>query len=221
MKIIPILFSTPMVVALINERKTMTRRIVKIQPTFNEFNIEPHDSRGFVQKKQVGVNPDKFEVIQQWLCPFGNIGDILWVRETYCFVSLEHAHDLLEGVKDRNQIIYKASVHDDWMKYAKEKYGYKWKPCIHMPKEACRLFVEITNIRIERLQEIGEQDAVKEGISNNVTKYYDYLREDFITESAYHSFFTLWESINGANSWENNPWVWVIEFKQVLKPVGF
>lgn len=204
MKYIPILYSTPMVQALQAKRKTMTRRIVKY----------PCKSKTHHVGIESGEPPVSF-------CPYGEIGDVLWVRESYCYVGLDHAHDLLEGARDNNQNVYKASIHEDWIVYAKKKYGYKWKPAIHMPKEACRMWLEITNIRVERLQDIGELDAVKEGISNNETKYFDYLRKDFLNETAYHSFFTLWQSINGADSWNKNPWVWVIEFKQVDRPEGF
>jgi hypothetical protein len=128
---------------------------------------------------------------------------VLWVREKWAYMINSY---------DNKPMGYYHST---------DEYSGKWKPSIYMPKEACRIFLKITEIRVERLQDISEQCAVKEGISNNETKYYDYLRKEFITESAYHSFFTLWESINGEGSWDANPWVWVIKFEQIEKPEDF
>lgn len=142
-------------------------------------------------------------------CPFGKVGDILWVKETSCWVLLEHAHDLLEDPINDSQIVYKSNVHPDWMEYAKEKYGYKWKPSIFMPKNAARIFLEITNIRIERLANISEEDAVAEGC-------FQYEKEtDWLT--AKYGFELLWKSINGIESFDSNPFVWVIEFKIIEK----
>jgi hypothetical protein len=148
-------------------------------------------------------------------CPYGNVGDILWVRETTCWVLLDHAHDLLEGAKDRTQYVYKANVHPDWMEYAKDKYGYKWKPSIFMPKDACRLFLEITSVRVERLRSIKEIDCLKEGA----------VPRGALTigckDGAFGFFKDLWISINGKENWELNPWVWVISFKVVECPYAF
>ena len=159
-------------------------------------------------------------------CPYGQVGDVLWVRESCLWVMLDHAHDLLEGAKDRTQWVYKASVHSDFIKYAKERYGYKWKPSIHMPKDACRIFLEITNIRVERLNDIKILDALREGMismeykgypswTHNIEKY----PNGFSTPIG--CFSHLWNSINGPETWEVNPWVWVIEFKRIEKPSNF
>lgn len=159
-------------------------------------------------------------------CPY-QIGDILWVRETTCQVMLEHAHDLLEGVRENTLFVYKANVHPDWMKYAREKYGYKWKPSIFMPKVACRLFLQVQSIKIERLTEISEEDAILEGVQKKFStlfkewRFMDYanIKDDW--RSAVSSFQSLWASINGFNSWDDNPLVWVYGFKIVERPEGF
>jgi len=181
----PILFSTPMVRAILSGEKLQTRRILKRQP---------HISGADIICK---IRP----IIYSTKHPYGEIGDILWVRETW--------QDLGFGIW-----IYKA---DD------PKFGGKWKPSIFMPKYASRIKLEITNIRAERLQDISYEDAVKEGIESSnefggnegyLHQYKNYQGKDFDCDSI-GSFLSLWESINGEGSWYDNPWVWVIEFKKL------
>ena len=212
MKYIPILFSTLMVQAIIEGRKSMTRRKIKL------YKADEHPLRQTSQWMQ-----------ENNTCPYGKVGDVLWVRETWLYVMLDHAHDLLEGVIDRTQFVYKASVHENFISYAKEKYGYKWKPSLFMPKDACRIFLEITDIRVERLNDITNEQAIKEGIrptsyfGNTPLLFCDYSSKTPINDScpAKYSFETLWQSINGKDSWEENPWVWVISFKRIEKPANF
>lgn len=149
-------------------------------------------------------------------CPFGGINDILWVRETWCIIP--------HGPDSFGPYLYK-SMGD-------EPYG-KWKPSIHMPKSACRLYLQITDIRVERLNDISEEDARAEGIlSYNDSalgmRYKDYMADasgygdpdhDYpTTGDPIASFGTLWGSINGPDSWRANPFVWVISFKKIDKP---
>jgi hypothetical protein len=147
------------------------------------------------------------------------------VKETSCFVLLEHAHILLEGARDKNRMMFKASVHEDWMKFAKEKFNYKWKPSLFMSKDEARIWLKITNIRVERLFNISDQDAISEGVEvihraeETVPVYKNYLiSENKGTTNPRKSFLTLWESIQGTQSINNNPWVWVIEFERIEKP---
>ena len=193
----PILFSTEMVQAILSGRKIMTRRVIKQNSTAMKW-----INAGF---RTEYILSQGNEAILKY-----NVGDILWVRETTCYVMLDDAHDLLEGAKDRIQFVYKASVHSDWMKYAKEKYGYKWKPSIFMPREAARIFLRVTDIRIEKLQDISEEDAIAEGCP--------YGKSDGIFDYAVGDkhFPTLWANINGEQSWEDNPYVWVISFEKIL-----
>lgn len=201
MKYIPILFSTAMVQALLDKRKTMTRRIVKsIEITENEGKFN------FQSKKAWGQNVSKENLTDSFLgfgseCPYGKPGDVLWVRETF---SVEH----IENGKHTG-FQYKA---DDLIR------NIRWKPSLFMPKEACRIFLEITNIRVERLQDISEEDAMDEG--TGVMLYRNEFWEG--DKDCYRKLFKLlWQSINGADSWNKNPWVWVVEFKQVERPEGF
>jgi hypothetical protein len=205
MKERPILFSTPMVQAILEGRKTMTRRIVKPQPDargLRTTNVPWEDWRGREVK-----------------CPYGELGDRLWLKETTCCVMLDHAPDLLQGMD--SQTAYKASVHEDWIEYAKEKYGYKWTPSIYMPRSASRITLEITDVRVERLQDISEKDAKSEGAKDSISidemKELSKLNWEIKTPFSGHQFgfLSIWCKINGVESWEQNPWVWVISFKQV------
>ena len=230
MKEVPILFSTEMVKAILKGRKTQTRRVVKPQPRPAISGLENKFDFDFKRHSARNVDAEDLNYALTGIidnCPYGKVGDVLWVRESCCYVLRDHAHDLLEGSRDNNQWVYKTSVHPDWMIYAKVKYGYKWKPSIHMPRAACRLLLEITDIKVERLHDITEEDAIAEGILsrtnpsvNSFSKpfltYYDYVNGGFATfgqTTAIESFRSLWHSINGAQSWKDNPWVWVIKFK--------
>lgn len=231
MKFIPILFSTPMVQAIIEGRKSMTRRVMKPQPYLEDGSTiwsYSKDSFGSLPPNKMTESPFGFK------CPYGQVGDVLWVREKTCYVMIEHAHDLLVGFRERRQIIYGTDFHEDWMKYAKEKYLYKWEPSLFMPKAACRIFLKITDIRVERLQDISEEDAKREGVEiryvlekvgdeKPIEMYKDYsFNEDgYLVYYASFSFQTLWQSINGKESWEANLLVWVISFECIEKPIDF
>lgn len=191
MKERPILMSTPMVQAILSGRKTMTRRVVKNQSdfpsiAFDRFTDFKTDLLGTLEK-QFNI---KF--------PYGQIGDRLWVKETFCLTQPFDPETYYFG--------YKSGVKSYSTNPASAKYDYsepdKWKPSIFMPREASRITLEITNIRVERLQDISEDDAKAEGA----------LWDPF---SYKLGFETLWYKINGKESWESNPYVWVIEFKQI------
>jgi hypothetical protein len=158
--------------------------------------------------------------------PKYKVGDILWVRET--FREYFHVDRLDEKI-----IEYKADnppmirIFDDngfqvYKKDGREKL-INWKPSIFMPKEAARIFLRIMDIRVERLQDISEEDAIAEGIEivNEkvpVKAYKDYLGQYNYYSNPINSFKSLWESINGEKSWEQNPYVWVIHFEKITKP---
>lgn len=207
-----------MVGAILNRTKTQTRRtrgleIINQNPDdwqfeWGDFALEkPWRFTKISSLNEKSLRERNF--IQEAIkCPYGKPGDILWVKETSVWVNYDDAHDLLEGVKDRNQFVYRSSVHNDWMEYAKERYGYKWTPSIHMPKLACRIFLEIETVGVQRLQSITSHDAQWEGFEEN-------------GESFYGRYRTLWEQINGKGSWDKNPWIWFLKFKQIKKPNNF
>jgi hypothetical protein len=183
----PILFSGEMVRALLEGRKTQTRRIIKPQPDIADPELE---------KVLPAAWEDGFIDVK---CPYGIIGDRLWVRETFCAESQQTIH-------------YRA---DGW----EYDGGGGWKPSIHMPRWASRIDLEVTAVRVERLQDISEADAVAEGIESFMQygqqAYADYLKRRHCVYDSRFSFKSLWESINGFDSWQVNPWVWVIEFRRV------
>lgn len=225
----PILYATPLVQAINLDRKTKTRRTTGLET----FNFNPNDWKfqrmeflpdGKLHACFIPTDPNSVQGIYTASFPYGKIGDLLWVKETTCFVMIEHAHDLLEGQRERTQYVYRASVHDDWMIYARQKYSYRWTPSLFMPKAAARIWLEITDIKIERLKDISEEDAKAEGVEIIADGFKNYAKVPKIIstlkcfDKAYYSFLSLWESINGYESSELNPWVWVITFKKVEKP---
>lgn len=201
MEIKPILFSTPMVQAILDGRKTQTRRVIKPYPTGVFEQISP----GLCMDRHASLN-NTISIKSKY-----QIGDFLWVRETW-----QRSEYTLNG------FTYKAYAHS-------EKTG-KWKPSIFMPKEAARIFLKVTNVRKERLHDLSKDDAVKEGIEpievwndklvsdQNIFK--NYLKDLRGPLSPRLSFFTLWESINGKESLGNNPWVWVYDFERIERPIN-
>lgn len=189
----PILFSTPMVLAILEGRKTMTRRIVKLKP-FNEKHSRPK-SVPFFDHSTNSIS----------IFPYGKIGDILWVKETFT--------EYFPG-----EFEYKAGFTDE---------PIKWKPSIFMPKAAARIFLKITDIRVERLHDITEEDAKHEGLFEENKKWLNYYRTPSAANcisnfsNAKDSFQSLWNLINGTDSWHANPWVWVISFERCEKAKKF
>jgi len=203
----PILFSTEMVKALLDGSKTQTRRVMKPQPkktkSFWEF-----AGAGWSGKNVVPIyghslyNASKIK-----------LGDILWVRET--FSTME------------NEILYAADVCSLYDK----PDGWKWKPCIFMPKNAARIFLCVTEIKCEQLKNISQEDANNEGVvaycwvdetdGKEYISAQNYLTKSLDCKSFKSSYMTLWEYINGKGSWNKNPWVWVYTFKMVDRPVEF
>lgn len=192
----PILFSTEMVQALLAGRKSQTRRILKPQPPqqFSNFG----GAIAFVTDKTLNHTV---------LCPFGRPGNLLWVRENFCFA------DSFEDGKEVRTYSYKASP--------LTKLKVKWKPSIHMPKDAARIWLKVTNVRVERLKDISKEDALAEGVFEieKDEAYKDYMKQAGSYAGPIGSFFSLWESINGIDSLLANPWVWVVEF-EVISTTG-
>lgn len=241
----PILFSAPMVKSILEGRKTQTRRVVKCpDDTIDIQYVEESETfpKGLYSGWVINCSAPLRLPIK---CPYGEIGDRLWVRETwqgYRQVNIEYDEwEEMESPKDRHDDFYSPVYKAD-----KKNFPEKWLPSIHMPRAYSRILLEIIDIRIERLQDICEGDALEEGIEWTKTgdhfegdvmyhcKNYmaegkvvyaasenEDLDEDLLdTEVAIDpesSFKSLWQSINKkpGTTWEENPFVWVIEFERI------
>jgi len=211
----PILFNGDMVRAILEGRKTMTRRVMKHQPG----EVTAVGRPLFFQDGDTGrrVSPK---------CPYGQPGDRLWVRETWMNLKGTGVSGSPDPKFNPKQIpvAYRAECTAEG-EDARIDMGLKWRPSIYMPRWASRINLEITGVRVERLQGISEEDAKAEGIEPvggpaSVSPWRNYrIGKD--GEMSLHcsapsrSFMTLWESINGPGSWDANPWVWVVEFRRL------
>jgi len=187
----PIIFSGPMVRAILDGRKTQTRRAVK---SSGIWSVEDRDG-----SRWPGYENNYGE--WQWMaCPYGQPGDRLWVRECWGLRDTQP-----KDGPERAVIGYRA----DGETAAPNGRYQLWRPSIHMPRWASRITLEITGVRVERVQDISEEDARAEGVSETCVLPGD--RGSFIP-----SFGMLWEQINAKRGygWDVNPWVWVIEFRR-------
>jgi len=218
----PILFSGPMVRAIFEGRKFVTRRIIKPQPEFESGYEAPHEH-------QVGVmwKSDEAHLIDDFvkMSPYGKRGDLLWVRENCAYGNqLEACNDL---------VLYAAD-------YDRE-VSWRWKPSIHMHRWASRITLVIKDIRVERLQDISEEDAKFEGVftDDQRPEEHDYKNNSILCtrcagtglhndvgpnlgvifdvdctkcDTNKKKFKNLWGAINGFESWDTNPWLWVVDF---------
>ena len=235
MKERPILFSGPMVLAILEGRKTQTRRVVKPQPDISALKKSARDIE-FRRMPVLGPThtPAEWGVCQKYdkpecvpiYCyksPYGQPGDRLWVRETFTEKKVMPIEDRVPG-----DFVYRADLNEKWV----SKWAAQWKPSIHMPRVASRITLEITGIRVERLQDISEADAIAEGLKSltkdgNLFKWGLPDRDGLPGNDDYgwhwsgwcrdprKAYRRLFESINGPDSWAANHWVWVVEFKRV------
>jgi len=237
----PILFNTEMVEAILNGRKTMTRRVIK----FPKGTTGRLPSNGFFNASPYLFYPGGIKR------PRYKVGDVLYVRETWC------TDEDIADVFEENLIhgfYYRADNTDmDWVN---DKEIVKWRPSIHMPKEAARIFLKVTNVRVERLQDISESDCVKEGCTKSYADMEDKLcdycplpdeskgthcyggnpvmcegacckeaYENYLEDNAVNEFQDLWDSTIQKKDiakygWNANPWVFVYQFDRCEKPVG-
>ncbi len=226
-----IIFSAEMVQALLDGRKTQTRRVMKPQPVLDDINNsdtrewqnEWHakvgycipseaDEWGFYRSvaqrhdpqccgcELLGVLPQRY-----WRCPYGKPGDRLWVRETWSEVKWSGL--IGNPGPPISDVVYKAGPHP----FNKDHpHGWhekdRWKSSRYMPRRASRITLEVTDVRVERVQEITVKQCMMEGIK--FEKYWD---------TPYADFATLWDRINDKRgySWQSNPWVWVIQFERI------
>ncbi|MDZ0181502.1 hypothetical protein [Klebsiella quasipneumoniae] len=211
------IFNAEMVRAILDGRKTQTRRIMKAQPSedFTPMNMALEadykarwytpgivDKDGYLQpagKEVFGVANEN----EGYSCPFGAVGDRIWVRETWARYNID---------QDSHDMAYRATIPEDWPESG------RWRPSIHMPRWASRITLEITDVRVERLNAISEEDARAEGIIDGGCLNCGEPEPCGCANpepDATDAFAYLWQSIYGQESWNANPWVWVIEFERV------
>jgi hypothetical protein len=192
MKERPIIFTPENAQKIHEGTKTQTRRIIRWPDWAN-----PEECAGLLRSSPTGIAfYEDGRPRRRMSCPYGVVGDRLWVREAFTVAN--------DGREDQN-VIYRG----DPMFNGMTVFDWKWTPSIHMNREYCRTVVELTEVRVERLVEISEEDAVAEGCSlvgrtvetNADLSYVDVFR-------------SLWESINGKDSWTQNPWIWVLTFSK-------
>jgi hypothetical protein len=210
----PILFSGPMVRALLEGRKVQTRRIMKVQPPSERHELWwTADTTNAVERRKMKAGPRG-----SWLdmsspradrdgsepfgCPYGVPGDRLWVRENFYLCNWIHWPDLPHRVNpvDKHDVAFFAATFD--------RCTPRERPSIHMPRWASRLTLEVTEVRVERLQAISEDDARAEGVIGAT-------RDGGRQVSHRDAFAHLWNSINGPSSWAANPFVWAVSFRVV------
>lgn len=210
----PILFSAPMVRAILSGSKSQTRRVVKPTPEWIE------KSGVLSLKGRVGL--------PHVLCPYGQPGSRLWVRETWQHLDNvgQRAHEFLPHQKHSRHCFFLADESDPTTK----PLSGRWRPSIHMPRWASRITLEITGVRVERLQDISEADAMAEGVSSVRSlawdrQHFPLWRFEFdeavaagckppVGPQPSEHYRALWESINGPGSWDANPWVWCVSFRR-------
>ncbi|MBV2182060.1 MAG: hypothetical protein KUL86_12625 [Castellaniella sp.] len=206
----PILFSGPMVRAILSGQKTQTRRVAK------EF--AGRDDLDAILRRFPNQNG----------CPYGQPGDRLWVREATIKVE-DHGYEGPVYVEsDEGRACLDGGLApdpDDCVEV--EPYELRIRPSIHMPRSYCRIVLEIVSVRVERLQDINDADAQAEGVEGHYVEDGWYWRNYLLSDadaavspmltSAEDSFRSLWESINGAGAWDTNPWVWAVEFRRITQ----
>lgn len=212
MRELPILFNADMVRAVLEGSKTQTRRM--LSPRQLEM-IDTAASIGECYPLESGHRHANSQGYYREWCPFGKVGDRLWVRETFRVHS---------RATDVATLVYKASEQQSWTQQThrvpiencnKPPVIDKWTPSIHMPRWASRITLEITGVRVERLQDISRIDAIAEGGPQSHPSI-DAVSQDYGFPDFSRSWFgQTWWSIYGEESWQANPWVWVIEFQHV------
>lgn len=192
MKARPILMHARSIQNLLAGRKTQTRRIIKPRV----LSMDPfEDGSAFLN-----------------LCPYGLRGGLLWVKETHAPRS--DVDPALEPEKARHYCLYAANEFSDPRnEHNWHDYGGRWRPSIHMPRALSRLTLELTDVRVERVQDCSEEDALAEGVERNHAMKWPDGDPGTIQDTARRNFRALWDDTNGPGAWERNDWVWVLAFK--------
>lgn len=210
MKERPILFSTPMVRAIMDGRKTQTRRIVKPQPVYahGEGRRETYEWRSGLFALR--MYPATSTMLEH--CPYGKPGDRLWVRETWGTIKNYDHLAPRELPAGRCSVGYRTDPPGRWCQTGCGGAAGRWRPSIHMPRWVSRITLELTDVRVERLQNIDESDAWREGVEPATAG----IGDDGPLKTHRTGFVRLWNELNAKRApWASNPWVWVVSFRQL------
>ena len=237
MKERPILFSAPMVRAILAGQKTQTRRVVKFPRSRDSFVLIDRGNGWWPYQSDDGETEICNDGCEHcYSSPYGQPGDRLWVKETWRHTasSLEDARAITEDITSGIAIDWRATYIDKCIQHlgftredAEMVDDFEiWRPSIFMPRWASRILLDVVSVRVERLHDISEADAIAEGVSPldgsegpnawGVSTNGIHLS----APTARSCYALLWESINGTGSWDANPWVWVLEFKQIESQKG-
>jgi hypothetical protein len=211
MKVTPIIMSAPMVKALLAGRKQQTRRAMNPQPIDDGLGLLWGNKKG----KKMGwaySARDAGKPHPHWIqqCPYGGPGDYVWVRENVWLPRDASPREMREGA-DTWQPDYYADGITCFDTEQYKQWGWKPTPSIHMPRRVSRLTLELTDVRVERLQDISEKDANAEGCQS--TAVVNAAGDDYTGLYASEHYIALWESLNGPGSWDANPFVWCLSFR--------
>ena len=232
MKERPINLKAHEVLAILDGRKTQLRRVVKPQPSnshlFQGWVLDSTSGNDIGKAAWAIGNGPLMQDVVRVRCPFGQVGDRLWGRETWMY---------LLGDDNRDQCSYRADAPSVSFDSEARDYGLKWRPPINMPRSASRILLEVASVKVQRLHDISEADAQAEGIKalskdGRTVKYgvpdrdglpgnddYGWHWHNWLS-SAVLAYRQLWDQINGYGLWEENPWVWVVEFRRINKKGG-
>ena len=225
-KMKPILFNTEMVRAILEGRKTVTRRVIKPQPTYSPRDGFSYKGRAYGTDLPPTIKGAGYNL--RCAAPY-KVADVLYVRETWC--ELSKLDDFEEIIEDTEEYYYRADGSNptpyNYFIIDGERRDYpKWKPSIHMPKAAARIFLKVTGVRVERLQDMKLTDFFAEGVKNmcDSCNMFPFDKCDTCDREAFTKmcFMALWNSTIKPDqleyySWEANPYVWVIEFERIDK----
>ena len=194
-----------MIRALLAGTKSQTRRAIKPQPVYAGGAWKCADG-----STHQATRPSKTLLAS---CPYGQPGDRLWVREAFIHEPADYCWEASVSIPSRPaSTVYRADFPDS-------KPGEGWKPSIHMPRSLSRITLEITEVRVQRLQEISREDALAEGIVQLADGGFGLPAGEFYhAADPRQSYFALWEHINGVGSVERNDWVWAVSFRRVQQP---
>lgn len=233
----PILFSAPMVRAILAGTKTQTRRLIKPVGNDEGFVLQDYGDGFWPYRSEDGESGfyrdrNGYDTEERIKCPYGRPGDRIWVKETWQYYDwtddgepcIRYAADNATAWPETGTEEWGEKLQDVWEALSmNENYAIdmaardrRWRPSIHMPRWASRITLEVTGVKVERLQDISEADAMAEGIVNaGDGNGYQLADTSHYAGTADESYASLWESINGPGSWDANPWVWCVSFTRL------